>query len=267
MGAVRSLADDRNIVIKKADKASCVVVWYRSDYVMEAQKQLNDTKVYKNISDSKDLSPKLTEKSNKIFKSLKGRGFIIEKQLKYFCFDFKIAWNLGKLYRLQKIHKRMFNIPGRLVIFNCGTPIEKFSEFLNIHLQPVIRKGLPYIEDYGDFINKLKRIGSVPENAILVTSDVVGFSPNISHDVVLKGLKQALDKREPKKVRTEYLLNMVEFVLKNNFFEFNGNIKQQISRTALSTMCAPTYSCIFMDEVNWPLYKRKIINNFYGSDI
>ena len=84
--AVRSFADDRNIFIKKVDKGSCVAVWERSDYVMEADKQLNDTKVHKNISDSKDLILKLTKKSNKIFESLKRRGFISEKQLKYYHF-------------------------------------------------------------------------------------------------------------------------------------------------------------------------------------
>ena len=63
-------------------------MWDRSDYVMEAEKQFNDLKVYKNISDNKNLIPKLTEKSNKIFESLKRRGFISEKQLKYFHFDF-----------------------------------------------------------------------------------------------------------------------------------------------------------------------------------
>ena len=67
MGSSNSLADDRDIVIKKADKASRVVVWDRSDHVMEAEEQLIDTKVYKNISDRKDLISKLTEKSNKIF--------------------------------------------------------------------------------------------------------------------------------------------------------------------------------------------------------
>ena len=35
---VRSLASDRNIVIKKADKESCVVIWDRSDYIMKAEK-------------------------------------------------------------------------------------------------------------------------------------------------------------------------------------------------------------------------------------
>ena len=39
---------------------------------------------------------------------------------------------------------------------------------------------------------------------------------------------------------------MAEFVSKSNFFEFNGNIKQQISRTAIGTKCDPTYACNFM---------------------
>ena len=34
----RSLAGDRSIVIKKADKGSCVVVWERLYYLMEAEK-------------------------------------------------------------------------------------------------------------------------------------------------------------------------------------------------------------------------------------
>ena len=40
--ALRVLADDRNIVIKKADKGPCVVVWCRDDYIKEAENQLRD---------------------------------------------------------------------------------------------------------------------------------------------------------------------------------------------------------------------------------
>ena len=36
--AIRSLVDDRNITIKKADKGSCIVIWGRNDYLMEAEK-------------------------------------------------------------------------------------------------------------------------------------------------------------------------------------------------------------------------------------
>ena len=45
-------------------------------------------------------------------------------------------------------------------------------------------------------ISSIKRIDSVPENAISVTADVVGLYPSIPHDVGLKALKQALGKQE-----------------------------------------------------------------------
>ena len=35
--AIRSPADDRNAVIKKASEGSCVVIWNRNDYVTEAE--------------------------------------------------------------------------------------------------------------------------------------------------------------------------------------------------------------------------------------
>ena len=38
----------------------------------------------------------------------------------------------------------------------------------------------------------------------------------------------------------------MEFVLKNNVFEFNGTIKKLISGTAIGTKCAPNYAWIFM---------------------
>ena len=42
---------------------------------------------------------------------------------------------------------------------------------------------------------------------------------------------------------------MAESVLKNNFSEFNNQIKQQVSGTAIGTNGAAMYACIFMDKV------------------
>ena len=55
--------------------------------------------------------------------------------------------NLGKLYLLPKMHKRLANIPGRPVISNCGSGTEKASEFLDYHLKSVMQKGKSYIKD------------------------------------------------------------------------------------------------------------------------
>ena len=41
---------------------------------------------------------------------------------------------------------------------------------------------------------------------------------------------------------------MTEFVLRKNYFEFNGKVKPQITETAIGTKCDATYACIDMDE-------------------
>ena len=48
--AMRALADNKSIVIKKANKGSTVVVWDRNDYILETEKQLSDANVYKDVS-------------------------------------------------------------------------------------------------------------------------------------------------------------------------------------------------------------------------
>ena len=246
--AVRSLADDRSIVIKNADKRSCVVVWDINDYLLEDERQLSDTKVYRDNSNTENILSKLSETSNRMFSSLKRRGLLTEKQMKYFTYEFKKATNFGKLYLLPKIHKRLHNVPGRPVISNCGSPTEKCSEFLDHHLKPIMQKGWSYIKDSGDFINKTKNLSTIPDNVILVTADVVGLYPSIPHEAGLRALREALDKQDKKCIPTEDLVKMAEFVLKNNFFEFNSKIKQQVSGTAIGTKFAPPYACLFMDK-------------------
>ena len=156
-----------------------------------------------------------------------------------------------------KIYKRLFNVPGRPVISNCGTPAEKASEFLVIHLKTIMQESWSYVKHSADFINKIGQIGDIPENAISVIADVVGLYPGIPHKAGLKALKNAMEKREQKHILTEKLINMADFVLKNNFFEFNGSVKQQVSGTTVGTKCAPTYACICMDELETEFLKTQ----------
>ena len=191
--AMRELANDRCIVIKKADKGSCVVVWDCSDYKAEAEKQLSDQNVYRDVDFKDKILQDLADSSNKLFQNLKRKGSITEKELKYFTIGFKKATNLGKLYLLPKIHKRLESVPGRSVISNCGTSTEKVSEFLDGQLKPVMQSSWSYIKDPGVFIKKIKDINNIPKDSILVTADVVGLYPSIPHEAGLEALEKALN--------------------------------------------------------------------------
>ena len=249
--AMRGLAEDRSIVITPADKGSCVVVWDTltlSDYLAEGENHLKDNNTYQDVKFGDDDLVKFVEKSNQMFKQLLFKQNISSSEFNYFSYNYKKSTNLGKMYLLPKIYKRLESVPGRPVISNCGTPTEKVSEFLDYHLKPTMQSAKSYIKDSSDFLRKLNDLGKLTENAILVTTDVLGLYPSIPHADGLEALSAKLEEREDKIIATEDLLQMARFVLKNNFFEFDSKIKQQISGTAIGTKFAPPYVCIFMDK-------------------
>ena len=84
-----------------------------------------------------------------------------------------------------------------------------------------------YIKDSNDFIKKVKNLKDIPQDALLVTADVVGLYPSIPHEAGLKALKEALDKRENRNIATNDVIRMAEFVLKNNYFEYNGRLNRK----------------------------------------
>ena len=103
------------------------------------------------------------------------------------------------------------------MISNCGTLTEKASEFLDSNLKTIMQESWSYFKNSADFINKIGQTGDIPENAILVTTDLVGLYLSIPHKAGLKALKNALDKRKQKHIPTEKLINMAELMLQNNF--------------------------------------------------
>ena len=113
-------------MIKEADKGSTVVVWGRKEYCLEAHRQVNENEVYKkvNIDPLHGISSLVNQKLD----SLLLKGCIDNKNRKYLVV---LKSRLGRFYLLPKIHKRLDNVPGQPVISNCGTAMERISEFLD----------------------------------------------------------------------------------------------------------------------------------------
>ena len=75
-------------------------------------------------------------------------------------------------------------------------------------------------------------------------------------------LKQKLEEQKSTKISTNDLVKLAEFVLKNNLFEFNDKVKQQISGTAIGTKFAPPYACIYMDKTETDFLKTRDFQPF-----
>ena len=181
---------DFTIIIKSAEKGSVVVVWDREDYLKEAYKQLEDREVYEEVSNDLNI---LVNTTIKALEKIRLRDHLSSDTLYYFVVvDPKFA----RFYLLSKIHKRLHNVPGRPVISNCGFYTENISSFLDYHLQPLAQKVKSYIKDTNHFLNKIKKLGSLPDGAILCTMDVVGLYPNIPHGEGLASLRRFLETRD-----------------------------------------------------------------------
>ena len=132
-----------------------------------------------------------------MIEKIKESGDLKKETIKYFeVKDPKFA----RFYLLTKINKRLNNVPGRPVIFNCGYYTENISAFLDFYLPPLTLEVKPYITN--DFLNKLRSLPKLLDN-ILCTVDVVGLYPNNPHEEGLSALTKRLDNRMEKYISSD----------------------------------------------------------------
>ena len=189
---------------------------------------------------------------NTIIKALKKfrlRGDLSSDTLNYFAVEDQ---KFARFYLLPKIHKRLHNVPGRPVISSYGFYTENISSFLDYHLQPLAQKVKSYIVDTNRFLNKIKKLGSLPVGAILCTMDVVGLYPNIPHGEGLASLRRFLETRDNKQISSDTLTELAEVVLKNNIFEFDEKTFKQKRGTAIGTKLH-----LLMLFFSWQILKKK----------
>ena len=241
--ALENLRGYEDIVIKQADKGSAVVVMDREKYVSEAMRQLNDKEVY--IPLTKDPTEEMIETINGRVNRLHRDGYIKDSTLQYLLINSDAR--AGRFYLLPKIHKK--NCPGRPVISGCNTPTEKMSAFVDHQLKSLVPHIPSYLKDTNDFLTKLKEMSRFPEGAILVTIDVVGLYPNIPHNEGLEAIRKILNTRTNPEIPTDHIVDLVELVLKNNNFVFDGKHFLQRRGTAIGTRMAPAYANLFMYDL------------------
>ena len=136
--ALYLLRDDPSIIVKEADKGSAVVVLVREDYLREANSQLSNKDVYWEVKG--DAEGPLMKVVKSILRKIRNRGDISDKTLHYTLVNNP---KLGRFYLLQKIHKRLHNVPDRPVISNSSYFPENISPFLDFHLKPLAQNVNP----------------------------------------------------------------------------------------------------------------------------
>ena len=240
---MHELKEDCDLVIKKADKGSNVVVMNINDYIKEGECQLNNSTFYRKCKS--DHTMKFKEQIDKIVDSLYESKEISEKTYNYLKDRGK---RTSIFYLLPKILKNYEGSipPGRPIVLSTDSPTERISQLLDVILKPLIVTTRSYIEDTPDFISKITGI-LLDGNDWLVSLDVVSLYTNIPHDDGIKSVAKFIHQHR-KGVQTptnQILLGFLELVLK---CKFNNRHYLQVQGTAMGTRVAPTYANIFMSE-------------------
>ena len=126
------LANDRNIVIKKADKGEAVVMQNRRDYVKEDIRQLSDGKFYEKMNS--DLTASHNEIVKTQLQNMTKQGEITKSVCDFLTYD---SPRTPEFYMLPKIHKGTVRLPGRPIISANNSPTERISAFEDHFLRPI----------------------------------------------------------------------------------------------------------------------------------
>lgn len=105
------------------------------------------------------------------------------------------------------------------------------------------------------FINKTEGL-LIPESASLISLDVLDLYMSIPNDEAYWIIAQILAQRDYLSPLTHFLLDLLEFILKNNYFSFNKRFFMQIKGIAMGSARAPSITNLYIT----PLEKTKVLN-------
>jgi len=241
------LRKNKDIVIKKADKGSAIVVLDKEDYLFEGYRQLGNKQHYTVLE--KPIFQDTAKLIEDILIDLKGASYISEKQLNYL--------KPGKdprprrLYMLPKIHKprQKWTVPdkippGRPIVSDCNSESENVAGFIDDFIKDKAKRHPSYIKDTYDYVDKIRDL-DIPKDALLITLDVESMYTNIDHDKGLEAVASAFDERE-KTPKFHAVMKLLEISLKRNDFEFDHKHFLQVSGTSMGKKWAPHYADIYM---------------------
>lgn len=271
--ALRELKNNKHIVIKPADKGSAVVIMSRQQYILEVERQLNDSVYYEKLQ--KPIYMDTIPMIHDIVNTLKKKKFITGKQKQYLIGQGEPRQR--RFYILPKIHKDPdkwtvpFTVPpGRPIVSDCGSETYFTAEYLDYFLNPLSIKHPSYIRDTYHFIEIVKNI-RVQSESFFFSMDVESLYTNIPITEGINCVKNIFKRYPDSKRPDDELIKLLEINLLRNDFVFNEKFYLQIKGTAMGKKFAPAYANIFMatweDEV-FPKCKTKPAQYFrYLDDI
>ena len=183
--ALQVLQSNDGIVITEADKGGVVVILDVEDYIKEAERQLHNTENYKRLYHNPTTTNNDTV--NKIIKRFHKENLISENTAEGLKIE---SPKSPHFYLKPKLHKGVLRRPNVSPV-NCHT--SKISEYVDYHLQQIVRDIPSYVKDTSDLLRKINAFEFVPDNSYLESLDVKSLYTSILNAKGIKAAEKSLN--------------------------------------------------------------------------
>jgi len=241
---LKELKNDENMYIP-SDKGGEFTVLSKSLYIKLGIEHLSDTNTYEKLKS--DHTDKVTKQLRKIWSDVH-----IKQKLPSYVYQ-KLTPTQVKtqtFYHLIKTHKNGNKI--RPIISGVGGPFDKIGWLIQKILSPLLKKVPAHLENTEQLINSLLVTPKTEMlNKIPISMDIVSMYTNIPIAEAIKISTQYLQRHKPNLfgLSIDNIKSLLDFILNNNVFEFNGNFYKQIRGLAMGSRIAPTLAILTLDYI------------------
>ena len=247
--SIQQLQNNKNIVIRQADKGSCIVLEDKTDYIKAGNDHLANTDIY--IKSDIDRTVEIAHKANWAVTHHHNLGIINSYQKGQLLTDANTV-RTQRMYFLKKVHKDPYSL--RPIVSASSGPTEKISGFL-------VKLLAPHLEDVKSLVKNSQQVINVLEgldlhhhpDCRLVSFDVTSLYPSIPQGAGIELVLQRVCPTTPPTSRDLPFKNMLRDLLRitlgDNHFCFNEEFYTQKSGVAMGTKCAPHLANLFMGAI------------------
>ena len=278
---LKCLHNNKNIIITEADKNMGIVIIDTSDYRQEGLRQLQCQTTYKLID---NISTSLFKHKYALLRIILNRYGYLYKETSYnnqlsdlakYLLQLEpnhknletIHKTAAKFYLLMKMHKSP--VVGRPIVSTINSFTYHVSVYVDSELKPLLKLIPSYIESSQQLIHLLETL-SFPKDCIICCADIESLYPNIPIDKGIDYVSKAIKRLSfllpgRSRIRDDnnhlsFILELMTWVLKNNYFMFGNQWYHQLQGTAMGTPLAVPFACLFVCQIEYEIFSCPVSN-------
>lgn len=276
--AMFELQHDPDIIIKPSDKNMGMCIMDRTWYISEALRMLGDVSTYRPTPAAampgirSNLQRQSLQLCERWRRKLPPEVYKYIKSAAYFPSLVPYFYLLPKVHKLPQVNRQYLHLLKGRPIAACHSWVTNaMSVFLADVLNHACLRQFDHVLPDTRALVRLLESTTVSRDAYLVTFDVESMYPSIDNEAAITACSDAAAHAG---YHLPMIQEMLQFVMRNGYCQFDGKYYQQIKGTVMGTPVAPPYSNIYIAACLeaiakqqadiWPrIYKRFIDDGFF----